>query len=288
MKLRSRDWRRISASPPTNMTNLTRELDDADFAAFVGYAYRLTGIQLDDSKRHLVISRLIRRVRKLGLGSLGDYHEYLSSHLEQEKGEFVNAITTNLTSFFRENHHFKYLKNWVRSEHTGSIDVWSAACSTGQEPYSIAMTLLESGAGDRCSVQATDIDTAVLEVGRRGEYKLADIEELDLDRRRAFFLRGTGKNEGQARVKEKVRQLVTFNQLNLMEPWGNKSKHYDVIFCRNVFIYFDKNTQQMMLRRFAEHLKPGGILFLGHSEAPRETAGLFVLDGRSTYRRVQG
>lgn len=270
-----------------NQVALTRELEDADFQVFSQYANDFAGIQLHDGKRHLVISRLIRRVRSLGLSSLADYRTFLQNNTSAEREHFINAITTNLTSFFRESHHFDYFKDWALKEHHGQIRVWSSACSTGQEPYSIAIAAQEAGFASRCAIHATDIDSQCVGKAQQGIYPITELEELDTQACKRHFLRGDGDNAGKVRVKSHLTDMVEFRQLNLLEDWPQDLR-FDVIFCRNVFIYFDEATQNKILRKFYQVLEPNGVLFLGHSESQRDTADLFAMDGRTTFRRMQG
>ncbi|MEM7098668.1 MAG: CheR family methyltransferase [Pseudomonadota bacterium] len=268
------------------MSVLDRDMSDADFQNFISAARDLAGIELNESKRHLVVSRLIRRVKELDLPNLGEYRRYLSDHMASERENFVNAITTNLTSFFRESHHFDYLRDWVKHEHKGPVRIWSSASSTGQEIYSAAITLEEVNALERASLLGTDIDTRCVANAKSGVYPVSEIENLDSVRRKRHFLKGTGQNAGKVRVKPHLYANTEFSQLNLMDSWPSEMK-FEVVFCRNVFIYFDEETQRSLMRRFAQVLVPGGILFLGHSESYKDNEGLFAMDGRTTYRRSQ-
>ena len=259
------------------MTSLSRDLEQADFERFAAYAYRLAGIELNDTKRHLVISRLIRRVRALKLNNLAEYRTYLESH---ESDNFINAITTNLTYFFREDHHFESLRQHLRDLHLQAPRIWSAGCSTGQEPYSIAITLLDMGLVSG-SVLATDIDTQCLQKAASGVYRLEDIDALDESVVKQHFLQGSGTNQGMVKTKPSLQKLVEFERVNLMERLPNES--FDVIFCRNVFIYFDAETQMQLMHKFAERLNPGGLLFLGHSELLRPPESVFKVIGKTTF-----
>ena len=261
------------------------EISDADFAAFSSLAYQLAGIALTESKRQLLMSRLIRRVRALKLQDIASYRDYLDANLDVETDNFVNAITTNLTSFFREKYHFDYLQQWLDEHPQSSYRMWSAACSTGQEPYSMAMCLQQCGALSKTQIYATDIDTQVVDTAKAGVYRDAELEDFEPRDLQKFFQRGVGNNAGFARIKGDLKKNITFDSLNLMDRWPDAEK-FDVIFCRNVFIYFDAETQNKILQRFAERLKPQGVLFLGHSESIRTTAEWFVQDGRTTYLRT--
>ena len=264
----------------------TIEIADAEFFAFTDLAYELAGIRMDDSKRNLIISRLSRRLRTLQLTSMLEYKDYLLSNMGQEKQNFINALTTNLTSFYRESHHFDYLREWAQNEHKGHIKIWSTACSTGQEAYSAAMTMLDCNAGQRCSILATDIDTECLSKASEGVYRKADVKDLSRELLSRHFMKGVGNNDGYVRVKDSVRNMLEFSEFNLSDDWSEVGQ-FHVIFCRNVFIYFDDETQQRILQHFCKQLHSGGILFLGHSETMKNNDGSFVLDRRSAYRRSQ-
>jgi chemotaxis protein methyltransferase CheR len=253
-----------------------------------------TGIVVTDDKFDMFYSRLARRVRALGLGSFSDYCRYLDrSGDEGEVIELVNAITTNLTSFFRENHHFEFLADTAlteaiaRNHQTRSLRIWSAGCSTGEEPYSLAMTLAENSArfsGWDTKILASDIDSNVLGQARSGVYAMARVQNLPRERLKAFFQRGRGVQEGKVRVKGHLREQVDFRQINLMEP--AQVERQDIIFCRNVIIYFDKPTKQRLVERFADHLVDGGYLFIGHSESLYKVTDRFRLIGHTIYQKV--
>lgn len=240
-----------------------------DFQQVRERLYRLTGISLAESKAQLVYSRLSRRLRLLRLGSFAEYF----THLDREPGEqqlFVNALTTNLTAFFRERHHFPLLADLARRQlqRHRPLRIWSAAASTGEEPYSIAITLVEAlGSFDPpVKIVASDIDTGVLDCARQGVYPLERLEQMPAPLKKRFFLRGTGPNAGKARVVEELRQLVEFRQINLLEADWSIAGELDAIFCRNVMIYFDKPTQTRLLERMVALLRPEGLFFAGHSE----------------------
>jgi chemotaxis protein methyltransferase CheR len=252
-----------------------------------------TGIALADHKRELVYGRLAKRVRALELDTFADYCAHLEN-LEDVLHELVNAITTNLTAFFRESYHFDHLRDVVIPELLRSnadrrrIRVWSAGCSTGEEPYSIAMVLRDAvppSMGWDVKILATDIDTNVLEKGRAGVYVDERAKDIPDSYRRRFVSRGTGANAGRIRMREELRSLITFRRLNLMDPWP-MSGPFDVIFCRNVVIYFDKPTQKMLFDRYADLMRPDGHLFVGHSETLFKVSTRFSLVGRTIYRRT--
>ena len=241
-------------------------LTERDFEKVRALIHKRAGISLGSHKREMVYSRLARRLRSLQLSDFGSYLELLESDDRSDEWEyFTNALTTNLTSFFREAHHFPLLAEHAKK--TGRpYSVWCAAASTGEEPYSIAITLAEA-LGDRAgTVLATDIDTQVLAKARAGVYTTEQVARLQQEQLKRFFLKGTGARAGSVKVKPDLASTITFEPLNLLAPdWGIREK-FDAIFCRNVMIYFDKPTQGRILERFAPLLKPNGLLFAGHSE----------------------
>jgi chemotaxis protein methyltransferase CheR len=265
-------------------------LSDAEFERLRGLVREHTGIALADSKRELVYGRLVRRLRKLAMPSFAAYIHRLESDDPAEFEEFVNAITTNLTAFFREDHHFRYLAEQVLPQFAARgagqrLRIWSAGCSTGEEPYSIAITLAEAAAalrGQDVRVLATDLDSNVLAHAKEGIYEEARFEKMPAARREQFF---TNVGPGRWRVKEAVRGLITFNQLNLMNAWPMRGP-FDVIFCRNVVIYFDKPTQRELFARMAALQRPGDLLFIGHSESLFRVSESYELVGKTVYRRL--
>ncbi|MBI5461619.1 MAG: protein-glutamate O-methyltransferase CheR [Gammaproteobacteria bacterium] len=269
------------------------QFTDRDFAFLRQIAYEHTGITLGDTKRQMVYGRLARRIRQLGLDSFAAYCQRIENDLDSELGELVNAITTNLTSFFRENHHFEHLTDTALPEivahNAGArrLRVWSAGCSTGEEPYSIAMTLAESGqlSGWDARILATDIDTNVVAKARSGVYGDERIQDIAPQRLRRWFQRGGGANAGKARVAQPLRDMISFRQLNLLGPWPMQGP-FDVIFCRNVVIYFDKETQRKLFARYADLLAPHGYLYIGHSETLFKISEQFRLIGGTIYKKV--
>jgi len=276
----------------------TERLSNADFTFICQFVYETTGIVLNDNKREMVYRRLTRIVRERKLDSFSDYCQLLKHQGAQEKDYFINAITTNLTSFFRENHHFDYLAKdelprWLEQKEVQAngkrrLRIWSSASSTGEEPYSIAITLLESIKGDinrwDAKILATDIDSNVLATGKTGIYEYSRIESLKKTIKQRYFHRGVGKNENSARVDKKISELITFKQLNLLHEWPIQGP-FDVIFCRNVIIYFDKKTQQQLFTRYYDLLAPGGLLMLGHSENLGDFQQHFNTVGRTIFRK---
>lgn len=256
----------------------------ADFARIRDLIYQRAGIALADHKREMVYSRLARRLRVLGLSNFAAYLDRLEADTGDAEWEaFTNALTTNLTAFFRESHHFPILADFVRTR-SKPVSIWCCAASTGEEPYSIAMTLIEAiGNRPSASVLATDLDTQVLARGEAGVYSAEQTGKLSPDYLRRYFLRGTGANAGKIKIRPEVRGLVDFAPLNLLSPQWALNGPYDAIFCRNVMIYFDKATQQRILERFVPLLKPGGLLFAGHSENFTYVTKAFRLRGQTIY-----
>ena len=256
-----------------------------DFSRVRSLIYRQAGIALSESKQEMVYSRLARRLRAKGMNSFEVYLDRLESGRDEEEWEaFTNALTTNLTSFFREDHHFPLL-----AEHAKKIgapfSVWCSASSTGEEPYSIAMTLCEvfDSLTPPVTIVATDIDTKVLETAEDGIYTADRIEKLSRERVKRFFLRGRGGQDGMVRVRPELRRLIEFKPLNLLgASWPVKGP-FDVIFCRNVMIYFDKPTQAKILSRFVPLMKNDGLLFAGHSENFVYASDAFSLRGKTVY-----
>ena len=261
-------------------------LSDAHFQRICQLIYQRAGIVLAGHKREMVYNRLVRRLRTLELTDFGTYLARLESDVDGEEWEvFINALTTNLTAFFREMHHFPILAKHAR-ERPGAYSVWSTAASTGEEPYSIAMTLMETRPGNpgQCQVIGSDINTQVLEKARAGVYRQEELRGLNTQQRQRFFLKGTGPHDGLARVRPELSALVRFQYLNLLASEWALPGPFDAIFCRNVMIYFDKVTQERILRRFAPLLKPGGLLFAGHSENFSQISEDFKLRGQTVYQ----
>lgn len=245
------------------------------------------GIRLADSKDGMVYSRLARRLRALNIDSFSKYLAIVeASSVEQE--QFINALTTNLTSFFREPHHFDALARYLH-EHPDTHTIWCAASSTGEEPYSIAMVVAEVYGTYKPPVRiiASDIDSNVLATAKRGVYAAKSIEKLDTSRKQQFFHRGTGQNSGKVRVVDELKNMITFKQINLHQPdWGFKQE-VNVIFCRNVMIYFDKETQLRLLARMVDLLPADGMYVAGHSENFNLQSNLVRPMGKTLYRPVK-
>lgn len=273
-------------------SNNEREFNysDADFEKIRRVIYQMAGISLSDSKKQLVYSRLARRLRALKLPDFSAYLNYMNES-EEEQEEFINALTTNLTAFFREPHHFDILANHANKLKTQKrrLRIWCSASSTGEEPYSIAMTMAEVyGTYDPpVDIIASDIDSNVLREASSGIYSLQRLESLSLERKKQFFQRGKGSNSGKARVVEALRDLISFQKINLLEEHWAVQGPFDVIFCRNVMIYFDKATQLKLLERMVKLLRPDGLYIAGHSESFSQAAHLVKLVGKTTYTLVK-
>ena len=260
--------------------------DDHDFRRAAQLIRQRAGIHISDHKRDMVYSRLARRVRAHGLLRFRDYLDALERDDGPEWEAFVNALTTNLTSFFREAHHFDALATHLQALDDDVLTIWCCAASTGEEPYSIAITACEAFGTDTPPVRilATDIDTEVLETAREGVYPIERIGLLSPERKRAFFLRGSGPNADLCRVRPALQQMVTFRPLNLLGEGYGLRGGFTAVFCRNVMIYFDKPTQYRVLQRIVPLMAPGGVLFAGHSESFTHAHDIVEPCGRTTYR----
>ncbi|SCK05557.1 CheR family methyltransferase [Vogesella sp. LIG4] len=264
---------------------------EADFHAVRSLLYDRTGIALSDAKNHMAYARLAKRVRHQGFRSFADYLALLHSPQgEREWEHFINALTTNLTAFFREGHHFDILRQHARQHagDEGGYRVWSSAASTGEEPYSILFTLAQSLAGGSYDIVASDIDTNVLAKAAAGVYGADRVASLAPELLRQFFVRGVGGNAGKVKVKASYAQQIRFCRINLVDDSWPQLGLFDVIFCRNVLIYFDKPTQAGIIEHFARYLKPHGLLFLGHSENIQHISQTFVPCGKTAYRLAGG
>lgn len=275
----------MAEQPETREFHYTR----SDFERVRGMLYKRSGISLSDSKDQMVYSRLARRLRALRLNSFTDYFDYMSQN-DNEWQQFTNALTTNLTAFFRENHHFEQLAKHLRQHAHGARKqrIWCSAASTGEEPYSLAITAIEAFGRNNPPVEiiASDIDTGVLATAEAGIYSDSRVEQLSLERKKRFFLRGKGSNQGKVCVRDELRDLIEFRQINLLgEQWGIEPG-LDIIFCRNVMIYFDKPTQSKLLERMVQLLRSDGLFFAGHSESFVQATHLVKLIGRTVYKPV--
>ncbi len=268
---------------------------DVDFRSLAKLAHDHAGIVLQESKRNMVYGRLSRRVRALQLNTFRDYRKYLATH-ERELESFINSLSTNHTKFFREAHHFDHLRGNVAAPFTkadgrdasGRLRIWSAGCSTGEEPYSIAAVLkreISDIARRDVRVLATDIDTDVLAKAARGVYAANAADEVPAAYRSFFEVRKNDERAAHVFIDHDVLKLITLRQLNLLRPWPFKGL-FDAIFCRNVMIYFDDATKAALVDRFTQQIKPGGWLYIGHSESLIGAHRGLELLGSTIYRRV--
>jgi chemotaxis protein methyltransferase CheR len=268
------------------------EFGDDDFEALRKLVKQITGINLSDQKRELVYGRLARRLRALQLDSFAEYRELLDEDGGQELVQFCNAITTNLTAFFREPHHFDYLRDHVLTPMLAGtqrrLRIWSAGCSTGEEPYSLAMTVLETVTDVKrwdIRILATDLDSDVLERAHRGVYAEDRLKNMTLQRRTRFFTERRERDGLCYEATPELKSLITFKQLNLMHQLPMRGP-LDAVFCRNVVIYFDKDTQRNLFSRVSQLQRPGNLLFLGHSESLFKVSDDYTLIGKTVYRRA--
>jgi chemotaxis protein methyltransferase CheR len=257
-----------------------------DFERIRKLIYDRAGISLSPAKQDMVYSRLARRLRATSTSTFGEYLERLERGDDEEMVLFTNSLTTNLTSFFREAHHFPLLAEHIRKVgRHHPISLWCSAASTGEEPYSMAMTMVDlfDSFTPPVHILATDLDTNVLQKAQEGMYPLERLEKIPEDKIKRFFLKGTGRHEGFARVRKELRDMITFRQINLLDQDWPMRGPFDAIFCRNVMIYFDKKTQYDVLKKFVPLLRPDGLLFAGHSESFYHAADLFKSIGKTVY-----
>ena len=277
----------IPGGQPSFLLPMTQRLalSDAHFRRICQLIYQRAGIVLADHKRDMVYNRLVRRLRTLGLDDFGRYLSMLEANANSAEWQaFINSLTTNLTAFFREAHHFPVLAEHARKR-SGEYRIWSAAASTGEEPYSLAITLADTlgTAPGRWKVFASDIDTEVLQKAQSGIYRQEELKTLSPQQLQRYFMRGTGPHDGLVRVRGELANHVEFAPLNLLDKQYNVPGPFDAIFCRNVMIYFDRETQEAILKRFVPLLKPGGLLFAGHSENFSNLSRDFWLRGQTVY-----
>lgn len=274
--------------------SLKVEFTDEDFRFIQQLVATHAGINLTERKRELVYGRLWKRIRELRLESFREYCNLLKKADPEEIAHCINAITTNVTSFFRESHHFYFLMDWLRGRARDpnpakrKVRIWSAGCSSGEEPYSIAISILLAGVDLSdwdIEILASDIDSEVLKKATAGIYKMDRISGLN-DAQRKFFQRGTGDNEGLVRINPKLREMITFKPINLLGTWTTGQESFDLIFCRNVIIYFTVEDRQRLLQRFADQLKPGGYLILGHSESVHGVDNRYKVAGQTINQRL--
>ena len=270
-------------------------LSDREFEQIRAVIKEMTGINMGESKRQLVYRRLASRLKATNISSFQAYLDHLKKGDAEELEAFSNAVTTNLTSFFRERHHFEFLANTVipeivakRGSTSKRLRIWSAGCSTGEEPYSIAITLKESvknlSSWD-AKILCTDLDSEVLNTCKAGVYSQQRVEKIPQNRLRRWFRKSRSQRGELVKVSRELQDLTTFKQLNLMHEWPMKGR-FDVIFCRNVIIYFDKPTQRILIDRYADILEDDAYLILGHSESLFKVSDRFTLLGNTIYRKT--
>lgn len=273
-------------------------LTDSEFNELVRIIYDKTRIQMSEHKRALVTSRISKRIRALNMSSFKEYMDYLKGAPDEEVTNFINAVTTNKTDFFRENKHFEYMKttflpNWEKSYKEGKVNnlrIWSAACSTGEEPYTIAMTLHDYF-GERFNhydikILASDIDTNVLSHACAGIYKEETVETIQTNTLKKYFLKGTGNNAGLYKVKNILQKCISFRQLNFKDEDFDIHTKFDLIFCRNVIIYFDKEFQKELFNKFYRYMKEDSYVFIGHSETLFGISDLFKYISSNIYKKI--
>lgn len=280
------------ATQPSSFEHREFPMTDANFIALQQKAYECTGIRLTDHKKEMVYGRIARRCRNLGLRDFDQYCDLIDQDDHDEHDAFINIITTNLTSFYRESHHFEFLRNtivpWMMEKHRidRRIRIWSAGCSSGEEPYTIAAVLagIPSLKGWDIKILATDLDSDTLDKGKKGLYAGDKLENLSKEQYESLFERGSDRS--LLSIKPELRYYIEFKRLNLMEyPWTMKGK-FDLIFCRNVVIYFDKETQKTLFDRYADQMAADSYLIIGHSESLNGVSDRFSLCGKTLYRRV--
>ncbi len=268
------------------------QLTDKEFINYREIVYKEAGITLNDSKKALLQARLMRRMRALKFNEFSEYYEYLMENYEVEKVNFINSITTNKTEFFRESRHFDFMMEQALAGFVDmgrkEIKIWSAGCSTGEEPYTIAITLqefFENKTKPALKILATDIDTQVLDKAMEGIYRSDLIEDIPVEILKKYFYRGKAENEGLFKVKENIKNIITFSRLNLLDNVYPMKGQFDIIFCRNVIIYFDKETQKILFKKFSNYLADHGYLFIGHSENISLLSDEFLLIGNTIYKK---
>ena len=271
------------------------QLSTETFHRFQEIVISNTGIQITDDKRDLLVNRLQRRIRKLELEGFDDYYDLVSQPNSAEFEEFINAVTTNLTSFFREKHHLDHLADIALPEfsrsrtHNNRLRIWSAGCSTGEEPYSIAMVLREHASLFQnwdCKILATDLDSSVVAKAAQGDYTENTVMAMnDPLREEKWFIDAPGQS-GWYRVKPELQALISFRKLNLLAEWPFKGP-FNAIFCRNVLIYFDKKTQKQVVEHFGRYLTDDGYLYVGHSESLHRVTDMYERVGNTIYRKTK-
>jgi chemotaxis protein methyltransferase CheR len=270
-----------------------RGLKDGEFNLIKDIVYKESGIHLTDMKKALVQARVMKRLRELKIGNYGAYCDYLNDNYDKEIVNLINCITTNKTDFFREPRHFEYMKQTALPEFERAgkkqVRIWSAGCSTGAEAYTIAITLCEYFHDKNrpdIKILATDIDTQVLRKGEAAIYSAADVENIDINILKKYFKRGSGENDGLFKIKDAVRSLITFRRLNLLDDTYPMKGTFNIIFCRNVIIYFDNESRRKLFDKFYRYLSDDGFLIMGHSETLAGLTSKFSFIGNTIYKKV--
>jgi chemotaxis protein methyltransferase CheR len=268
-------------------------LSDSDFNKLREIVYKEAGIKLSDVKKVLVQSRLLKRLRELKIVSFSDYYDYLIANYETEKINFINLITTNKTDFFREKDHFEFMKDVIlpdiERKNLTELRIWSAGCSSGEEPYTIAMVIKEyfkNKKSPEILILATDIDTQVLEKAKSGLYSEEHISPVEEKYIKSYFFKEVINGEIYYRIRESLKECVYFRRLNLLQEQYPMKRQFDIIFCRNVIIYFDRDSQRKLFDKFYNYLKDDGYLLIGHSENITNVTDKFILHGRTIYRKA--
>lgn len=270
-----------------------RALQDDEFNLIKEIIYKESGIHLSDMKRALVQSRVTKRLRELQMWNYEDYCQYLTDNYDKEIVNLINCITTNKTDFFREPRHFEFMKQTAlpEFEHAGkkNIKIWSAGCSIGAEPYTIAISACEYFQDKKMPVikiLATDIDTQVIRKGESGIYNISEVESIDIDILRKYFMRGTGANDGLFKIKDAIKKFISFRRLNLFDDCYPMRGTFDIIFCRNVIIYFDAESRKKLFEKFHNYLSKDGYLIMGHSETLTGLTNRYTFIGNTIYRKA--
>ena len=269
------------------------EMGDKEFSLLREVVFKESGINLTERKKALMHSRLMKRLRELNIDNYKMYYEYLNNNYQEEIINLINCITTNKTDFFREPKHFNFLGEVafpaLEKRNKNKVRIWSAGCSTGEEPYSIAITFAEYFKNKHMpdvKILATDIDTNVLEKAMSGIYKEENLEEVDNSILKRHFLTGRGENRGLFVIKESIKNMISFRRLNLLAEAYPMKGLFDIIFCRNVIIYFDKETKDEVINKFYNYLTDDGYFFAGHSESLSNYSGKYFLIGNTIYGKT--
>ena len=269
-----------------NRELMSYNLSDKEYYHLTSIIYEEAGIFLGDNKMELVHARLSKLIRKRGIPGFKEYIEILKNDRSgDELVDLLDAISTNVTHFFREEAHFDFITEMITDRtYTGGLRFWSAGCSSGEEPYTIAISVLETGVG-KPFILATDLSTKVLDKAKKALYNINAVDKLDKMILRKYFLKGKNNNEGLVKVKKEITELVTFKRLNLTEPFSFKPA-FDFILCRNVMIYFDNTIREKIVSKYYDSLNPGGYLIIGHSESLNGISHRFQYVRPTIYRKI--